>query len=182
MKFVLMYDSHVFFSVNPTYGVVNIPSTSTTIVHALYIMFLLCMHVVPQKMGPPILTKAVRSGRPALTVTWTAPRSDRPVTKYQVQYRRTGTTSWSTRDVRTRSVTLENLSPGTSYQVQVRAVSDVGSGSFSDMRTLLTYRGLLDIIPYTFTVTNPGYSDPTLCTIFHLKHFLILLQYTGLPR
>ena len=43
----------------------------------------------------------------------------------------------------TRSVTLENLSPGTSYQVQVRAVSDVGSGSFSDVRTLSTYRGKL---------------------------------------
>ena len=43
--------------------------------------------------------------------------------------------------MRTRSVTLENLSLGTSYQVQVRAVSDVGSGPFSDMRTLYTYRG-----------------------------------------
>ena len=93
-------------------------------------------------MGPPVLTKAVRSGRPALTVTWTAPQSERPTTKYQVQYRRTGTTSWSTRDVTTISVTLENLSPGTSYQVQVRAVSDVGSGLFSDVRTLLTYRGV----------------------------------------
>ena len=47
--------------------------------------------------------------------------------------------------MRTRSVTLENLSPGTSYQVQVRAVSDVGSGPFGDVKTLLTYRGLLDI-------------------------------------
>ena len=92
-------------------------------------------------MGPPVLTKAVRSGRPALTVTWTAPQSDRPITKYQVQYRRTGTTSWSTRDVRTRPVSLENLSPGTSYQVQVRAVSDVGSGPLSDVRTISTFRG-----------------------------------------
>ena len=91
-------------------------------------------------MGPPVLTKAVRSGRPALTVTWTVPQSERPITKYQVQYSKTGTTSWSTRDVRTRSVTLENLSPGTSYQILVRAVSDVGSGPFSDVRTLLTYR------------------------------------------
>ena len=41
----------------------------------------------------------------------------------------------------TRSVTLENLSPGTSYQVQVRAVSDVGSGSLSDIKTISTFRG-----------------------------------------
>ena len=40
-----------------------------------------------------------------------------------------------------RSVTLENLSVGTSYQVQVRAVSDVGSGSLSDIRTISTFRG-----------------------------------------
>ena len=93
-------------------------------------------------MGPPVLTKAVRSGRPALTVTWTAPQSERPITKYQVQYRRTGTTSWSP-DVKPsiRSVTLESLSPGTSYQVQVRAVSDVGNGPLSDVRTISTFRG-----------------------------------------
>jgi hypothetical protein len=40
-----------------------------------------------------------------------------------------------------RSVTLESLSAGTSYQVQVRAVSDVGSGSLSDIRTMSTFRG-----------------------------------------
>ena len=44
----------------------------------------------------------------------------------------------------TRSVTLESLSPGTSYQVQVRAVSDVGNGPFSDVRVLSTYRGNLN--------------------------------------
>ena len=94
-------------------------------------------------MGPPVLTKAVRSGRPALTVRWTAPQSDRPITKYQVQYRRTGTINWSPKDVRPsfRSVTLESLSPGTSYQVQVRAVSDVGNGPLSDVRTISTFRG-----------------------------------------
>ena len=41
----------------------------------------------------------------------------------------------------TRSITLDNLSPGTSYQVQVRAVSDLGNGPFSDVKALLTYRG-----------------------------------------
>ena len=110
--------------------------------------------IVPQKVGPLVLTKAVRSGRPALAVTWTAPQSDRPITKYQVQYRRTGTTSWSTRDVTTRSVTLVNLSLGTSYQVQVRAVSDVGSGTFSDVSVLSTYRGKpLESVKYAFTHT-----------------------------
>ena len=40
-----------------------------------------------------------------------------------------------------RSTTLENLSAGTSYQVRVRAVSDVGAGPYSDVGTLSTYRG-----------------------------------------
>ena len=70
--------------------------------------------------------------------------------------------------MRTRSVTLENLSPGTSYQVQVRAISDVGSGPFSDMRTLSTYRGLLDMIQCNFTVMNASYDDP-MHPVFHLS-------------
>ena len=117
-----------------------------------------CLHlfsVVPQKVGPPTLTKTTSSGKPALTVTWTAPQSERPITKYQVQYRRTGTTSWSARDVTTRSLTLTvgNLSPGATYHVQVRAVSDVGIGPFSDVRTLLTFRGTYVVcIVYTITV------------------------------
>ena len=41
-----------------------------------------------------------------------------------------------------RSTTLENLSPGTSYQVQVRAVSDVGGGPYSDVGTQSTHRGM----------------------------------------
>ena len=75
-------------------------------------------------------------------MTWTAPQSDRPNTKYQVQYRRSGTARWSTKDVTSISTTLESLSGGISYQVQVRAVSDVGAGPYSDMRTQITPRGM----------------------------------------
>ena len=39
------------------------------------------------------------------------------------------------------STSLENLSAGTSYQVRVRAVSDIGVGSFSEIRAFTTYRG-----------------------------------------
>ena len=41
-----------------------------------------------------------------------------------------------------RSTTLENLPAGTSYQVRVRAVSDVGAGPYSDVRTQITHRGM----------------------------------------
>ena len=75
-------------------------------------------------------------------MTWTAPQSDRPITKYQVQYRRSGTTSWSTKDVTSTSTTLENLPAGIGYQVQVRPFSDVGAGPYSDVRTQITHRGM----------------------------------------
>ena len=102
---------------------------------------------VPLKVSPrPTLTKAARSGRPALTVTWTAPQSDRPITKYQVLYRRSGTTSWSTKEVTSRSTTLENLPAGTSYLVRMRAVSDVGVGPYSDVGAIITYRGMYCIM------------------------------------
>ena len=97
---------------------------------------------VPSQVGPPVLTKAASSGSPALRVTWTTPSSERPITKYQVQYRTSGSTSWSTKDVTSTSTTLENLSAGSSYQVRMRAVSDVGGGQYSQTSTKTTYRGM----------------------------------------
>ena len=41
-----------------------------------------------------------------------------------------------------RSTTLENLPAGIGYQVRVRAVSDVGAGPYSDVRTQITPRGM----------------------------------------
>ena len=107
---------------------------------------------VPSQVGPPVLTKAVRSGRPALGVTWTKPSSERTIAKYQVQYKRSGSTIWSTKDATATSTTLERLLTGTSYQVQVRAVSDVGTGQYSQISTKTTYRGMNYIaIIYIYT-------------------------------
>ena len=41
-----------------------------------------------------------------------------------------------------RSTTLENLSAGSSYQVRVRSVSDVGTGPYSDVRTQIIPQGM----------------------------------------
>ena len=100
---------------------------------------------VPSQVGRPVLTKAASSDRPTIKVTWTEPSSERPIAKYQVQHRRSGSNSWIPKDVTSTSTTLENLSAGTSYQVQVRAVSDVGAGQFSPIRTITTYQGLNSI-------------------------------------
>ena len=41
------------------------------------------------------------------------------------------------------STTLENLSAGTRYEVQVRAISDGGAGPYSNVGTNTTYRGIV---------------------------------------
>ena len=99
---------------------------------------------VPSQVGPLVITKAASSGRPALRVTWTAPSSDRPITKYQLRYG-IKNTRWSNKDLTSTSITLEGLSAGTLYDIQVRAVSDVGVGQYSQKSTETTYRGMNSI-------------------------------------
>ena len=93
---------------------------------------------VPSQVGRPGLTRSVTSGRPALIVTWTAIAGEHPNIRYQVQYRISGSASWSTKDVMSTSTTLKNLTVSTSYQVRVRAVSDVGGGSYSEISENVT--------------------------------------------
>ena len=102
---------------------------------------------VPSQVGPPVLTKAASSSKPAIGVSWTVPSSERPITKYQVQYKRSRRPSWIPQDVTSTSTTttLKDLSAGTSYQVSVRAVSDVGSGLYSAVMTITTYQGMNSI-------------------------------------
>ena len=98
---------------------------------------------VPSQVTDVTVSKAVRSGRPALRVMWTTPQSDVSISQYQVQYRRSGTTSWSSAapvSGSTTSTYLEELVAGSEYQVRVRAVSAIGSGAWSAVQSLTTYR------------------------------------------
>ena len=103
---------------------------------------------VPSRVTDVMVSKAVRSGRPALVVTWTAPQSDVSISQYQVQYRRSGATSWSSAapvSGSTTSTYLEELVAGTEYQVQVRGVSAIGNGTWSEVQSETTYRSELPI-------------------------------------
>ena len=98
---------------------------------------------VPSKLAGVVVTKTVRSGRPALMVTWTTPQSDVSISQYQVEYRRSGTTSWSSAapvSGSTTSTYLEELVAGSDYQVRVRAVSAIGNGMWSEVQSETTYR------------------------------------------
>ena len=83
------------------------------------------------------------TNQPSLNVDWTVPQSDRTIQYYQVDYRVmiSGSTTWSTMSPNPTSTltTLENLQLGTTYEVRVRAVSDVGNGTWSETSSAETY-------------------------------------------
>ena len=80
-------------------------------------------------------------------VTWTTPQSDVSISQYQVEYKRSGN-SWSSAapvSSSTTSTHLEELVAGTEYQVQVRAVSAIGNGNWSEVQSETTYQSELSM-------------------------------------
>ena len=85
----------------------------------------------PSQPGAP----EVRSTGPTgLAVSWTAPDNQGPeITDYDVRYREAGGEFQDAEFVGAdTSITLNNLKPGTSYEVQVRAVNAEGASPWSE--------------------------------------------------
>ena len=98
----------------------------------------------PSQVTDVSLSKAVRMGRAILRVTWTTPQSNVTISQYQVQHRRSGTTSWGSEATVSgsppaTSAILTGLDAGTEYNVRVRAVSSVGAGQWSAEQTERTF-------------------------------------------
>ena len=79
-----------------------------------------------------------------MRVTWTTPQSDVAISQYEVQYRRSGTTSWSSATPLSgsppaTSTVLTGLDAGTKYNIRVRAVSAAGAGEWSVEQTEKTF-------------------------------------------
>ena len=104
--------------------------------------------LVPSKVTGVSVSPMVTSNQPLLNVTWSAPSSEHPIQHYQLDYRVGTSGSWSTwsPNPTSTSVTLTGLQGGTSYQVRVRAVSDVGNGEWSEVIGITTYSGELTYI------------------------------------
>ena len=86
----------------------------------------------PGKPAAPTVAPASVS---RLTVNWSAPANAGPaITDYDVQYREGTSGSWSDggHDGTATTATLTGLAENTSYDVQVRATNDEGTGSWSD--------------------------------------------------
>ena len=77
-----------------------------------------------------------------LSVSWTAPTNTGkpPITGYDVQYRKTGITAWTSHahTVTSTSATLTGLTAGTGYEVQVRAKNAEGTSDYSPSGTATT--------------------------------------------
>jgi hypothetical protein len=101
---------------------------------------------VPSAVSRPTVTQTV--GEPVLTVSWTNPPSELAITRYEVQYRVTGSGNsvWKTVPVtgpNPSPTTLSSLVGGTIYEIRVRAVSAVGVGLYSSTISQIVARGNL---------------------------------------
>ncbi len=89
----------------------------------------------PGTPDAPTVDAAATDGHMSLGITWTAPSNTGPaITDYDVQYREAGSEDDFTDasyDGVGVSATITDLSPNTTYEVQVRATNDEGTGSWS---------------------------------------------------
>ena len=104
------------------------------------------MYIVPSQVSNIQITQTVSNRMINLRVTWNQPTSDLPIQHYEVQYRKQGVSSWTsvTPNPTTRQTTIRNVDKGSVYNVQVRAVSDVGSGQWGSATSQRTYRGIYE--------------------------------------
>ena len=87
------------------------------------------------------LVKNARNDQPSLDVSWNEPSSDRTILYYVVEYREMGMNMWTSQSPNptTGYTILSGLMLNATYEVRVRARSDVGFGSFSDVESEITF-------------------------------------------
>jgi uncharacterized protein YjdB len=87
----------------------------------------------PSAMAAP----TIKAGAKQMTVTWKKLPAVQKITKYQVQYRVKGTTTWKTVNVAASksSVAIKKLQTGKTYQVRICAINGAGVGKWSAAKT-----------------------------------------------
>ncbi len=96
----------------------------------------------PGKPAAPTVAANSTTPTTKLDVSWTAPTmTGKPaISDYDVQYRKTGDSSWTSHSFTGTgtSTTLSSLTAGKKYDVQVRATNAEGTGSWSDTGNAIT--------------------------------------------
>ena len=117
----------------------------------------------PAAPAAPSVSAGASAPTTELDVTWSAPdTTGRPaVTAYGVRYRKSGGLVWTSHPVTGTgtSATIAGLTPGTSYEVQVRAENDEGLSAWSAAGTGSTYlasRSVNVAAPPTKVAGPPG--------------------------
>ena len=98
-----------------------------------------------------MLVQSITSGQPSLNVTWTPPSSDQAILYYEVEYKVSTSDSWTsqTPNPTATSTVLEGLQIGISYKVRVRAVSELGNGTWSSEAEKPTFNSKTNIYTHT---------------------------------
>ena len=95
------------------------------------------MYLYTAPPGPPTGVTAVQSGPTSVSVSWTAPTSGGPVTRYDIYYVANGGPSTSGGSTNSTSYNLTNLQVGVQYNISVVAVgTSLPSQSANVTRTL----------------------------------------------
>ena len=84
---------------------------------------------------------ATSQGLTFLTIVWSQPSSNgQSITDYDIQYRRSGDSTWISKSHSgtSRTATISGLSNSTTYEVQVRAENSVGEGAWSSEESFRT--------------------------------------------
>ena len=123
----------------------------------------------PGRPAPPTVS-TVATTPTNLSVSWTAATNTGPAITYNLRYRKSSETSWtsSTYAGTETNTTLTGLSPGTSYEVQVLAKNREGDGPWSEAGTGRTaYQaedidrdGDVDITDLISVISNFGSASP----------------------
>ena len=120
------------------------------------------IRVTDEREPPEVPEAPVISGETAesLQVSWNEPDNTGPaITDYDVQYREKGTGRFIDGDQQGpgRTLTLEDLEPGTVYEVQVRATNDEGTSGWSESGEGMTVAPLTVVMA---SGTEPPVSGP----------------------
>ena len=122
----------------------------------------------PSAPSAPMVTAATATPT-QLSVSWSAPTNTGPaITDYDVQYRTTGPPAGTWQDAgfdgTGTSTTLTGLTPGTAYQVQVRATNAEGTGSWSASGSATTAANAAPVFSSGTTAFNVAENSTTVTT------------------